>query len=100
MESRPLLISARSPAALRAAAGDMARHLRSREDLPLHDLVHSAARHRDVHPHRLAASGTDREGMAIALEQYADTASAPQVAVGKYRPEASAPATRLPKRRR
>src|SRR5882672_4280051 len=89
---RPLLISARSPAALRVAAGDMARHLRSREDLPLHDILHSAARHRDIHSHRLAASGADREGMAIALEEYADTASAPQVAVGKYRPEASAPA--------
>src|SRR6266404_5277889 len=89
---RPLLISARSPAALRVAAGDMARHLRSREDLPLHDILHSAARHRDIHSHRLAASGADREGMAIALEQYADTASAAQVAVGRYRPEGSAPA--------
>src|SRR6266404_4878160 len=91
-ELPPLLLSARSPAALRAAAQQMARHLRSRPELQLRDILHSAAMHRDIHLHRLAASASDREGIARALEQFAATDAAPGVAVGKYRPEASAPA--------
>src|SRR6266478_6957595 len=39
----PLLLSARSPAALRTAAQEMARHLRSRPELQLRDILHSAA---------------------------------------------------------
>jgi acyl transferase domain-containing protein/NADPH:quinone reductase-like Zn-dependent oxidoreductase/acyl carrier protein/NADP-dependent 3-hydroxy acid dehydrogenase YdfG len=88
----PLLLSARSPAALRAAADEMARHLRSRPELQLRDILHSAATHRDIHLHRLAASASDREGIARALDQFAATAAAEGVTVGKYRPDASAPA--------
>jgi acyl transferase domain-containing protein/NADPH:quinone reductase-like Zn-dependent oxidoreductase/acyl carrier protein len=88
----PLLLSARSPAALRAAAGDMARHLRSRGDLSLGDLVHSASRHRDVHLHRLAVSSADRDGLAAALDQFCETAAVAGVITAKHRPEATAPA--------
>jgi len=48
--------------------------------------------HRDIHLHRLAASASDREGIARALEQFAATDAALGITVGKYRPEASAPA--------
>jgi acyl transferase domain-containing protein/NADPH:quinone reductase-like Zn-dependent oxidoreductase/acyl carrier protein/NADP-dependent 3-hydroxy acid dehydrogenase YdfG len=88
----PLLLSARSPAALRAAADEMARYLRSRPDLSLRDILHSAATHRDIHPHRLAANASDRDGMALALDRFAAGADADGVTVGKYRPDASAPA--------
>src|ERR1700735_5724860 len=47
----PLLLSARSPQALRDAARDMAQHLRDREDLTDYDVAYSAAFHRQVNPH-------------------------------------------------
>jgi acyl transferase domain-containing protein/NADPH:quinone reductase-like Zn-dependent oxidoreductase/acyl carrier protein/NADP-dependent 3-hydroxy acid dehydrogenase YdfG len=88
----PLLLSARSPEALRAAAEDMAVHLRSRPDLPLRDVIYSAASHRDIHLHRLAARAPDRDGIVRALEEFAATGTAENINVGKYRAEASGPA--------
>jgi len=88
----PLLLSARSPAALLVVAEEMAQHLRSRPELQLRDILHSAAMHRDIHQHRLAANASDREGIARALDEFAATDAAVGVTVGKYRPDASAPA--------
>src|SRR6202163_738529 len=88
----PLLLSARSPQALRDVARDMAQHLRDREDLSDYDIAYSAAHHRDVYPYRLAASGADRHELALALEQFGSTSAAAGVTLGKHRPEASAPA--------
>jgi len=48
--------------------------------------------HRDIHLHRLAASASDREGIARALDEFAATDAALGITVGKYRPDASAPA--------
>jgi acyl transferase domain-containing protein/NADPH:quinone reductase-like Zn-dependent oxidoreductase/NAD(P)-dependent dehydrogenase (short-subunit alcohol dehydrogenase family)/acyl carrier protein len=88
----PLLLSARSPQALRDVARDMAQHLRAREDQSDYDIAYSASYHRDVYPHRLAASGVDRPALAHALEQFGATGSAVGITLGKHRPEASAPA--------
>jgi len=88
----PLLLSARSPQALRDASRDMAQHLRSRQDQSDYDIAYSAAYHRDMYPHRLAASAVDRYALAHALEQFAGTGSAVGITLGKHRPEASAPA--------
>src|SRR6202011_2197561 len=48
----PLLLSARSPQALRDAARDMAQHLCEREDLSDYDIAYSAAYPRAGTPHR------------------------------------------------
>ena len=88
----PLLLSARSPQALRDAARDMAHHLSVRTDLSDYDIAYSAAHHRDVNPHRLAAVNTDRRERILALEQFGIAGSAAGITLGKHRPEASAPA--------
>jgi phthiocerol/phenolphthiocerol synthesis type-I polyketide synthase C len=88
----PLLLSARSAPALRDASRDMALHLRARADLTLYDIAYSAAYHREAHPHRLAASGTDRHALALALDHFAENGAAPGITLGRHRPEASAPA--------
>jgi phthiocerol/phenolphthiocerol synthesis type-I polyketide synthase C len=88
----PLLLSARSPQALRDVSRDMAQHLRAREDQSEYDIAYSAAYHRDVYPHRLAASGVDRHALAHALEQFGISGAAVGITLGKHRPEASAPA--------
>jgi phthiocerol/phenolphthiocerol synthesis type-I polyketide synthase C len=88
----PLLLSARSAQALRDASRDMARHVRAREDLSQYDIAYSAAHHRDVHPHRLAASGADRHALALALEQFAENGASVGITLGKHRADASAPA--------
>jgi phthiocerol/phenolphthiocerol synthesis type-I polyketide synthase C len=88
----PLLLSARSAPALRDAARDMAQHLRVRKDLSDYDIAYSAAHHRDVYPHRLAAIASDRHELTLALEQFGITGSALGITVGKHRPDASAPA--------
>ncbi|GAC1300324.1 MAG: type I polyketide synthase [Steroidobacteraceae bacterium] len=88
----PLLLSARSPEALRAAAADLARHMRTREEVPIHDIIYSLTKHRDIHSHRLAARGTDRENLAVGLEQFANTGAARHITIGRHRPAASPPA--------
>ena len=88
----PLLLSARSPQALRDAARDMAQHLCIREDLTDYDIAYSAAYHRDVYPHRLAATAADRGTLAEALEQFSMSGTAVGIIQGRYRPDASAPA--------
>ncbi len=88
----PLLLSARSPQALRDVARDMAQHLRTRQDQSDYDIAYSAAYHRDLYRHRLAAVAVDRPSLAQALQQFATTGSAVGITLGKYRADASAPA--------
>jgi acyl transferase domain-containing protein/NADPH:quinone reductase-like Zn-dependent oxidoreductase/NAD(P)-dependent dehydrogenase (short-subunit alcohol dehydrogenase family)/acyl carrier protein len=88
----PLLLSARSPQALRDAARDMAQHLRVRPDLADYDIAYSAAYHRDLYSHRLAAAAPDRHTLAAALEQFGATGAAVGITLGRHRPDASAPA--------
>ena len=85
----PLLLSARSPQALRDAARDMAQHLRDREDLTDYDVAYSAAFHREVNPHRLALNAADRHTRTLALEQFATAGKAVGITLGKHRSEAS-----------
>ncbi|MFJ3894655.1 type I polyketide synthase [Streptomyces sp. NPDC090083] len=57
----PVLLSARTPAALRAQAARLRAHLRARPDTPLADLGYTLAVGRAAFPHRAAvlAAGTD-----------------------------------------
>jgi acyl transferase domain-containing protein len=62
-----LVLSARSAAALRARAGDMASWLASRPDLALSDICYTAGLCRAHHEHRLAVVSGTREEMSAAL---------------------------------
>ena len=88
----PLMLSARSPAALQEGARRMARFLRDCGDLSDYDIAYSAMFARDVHPHRLSVEGEDRASVAQALDRFADSGVAPEVVTGKHRRDASAPA--------
>jgi phthiocerol/phenolphthiocerol synthesis type-I polyketide synthase C len=88
----PLLLSARTPEALRESARRMAEHVRSRRDLPIQGIIYSAATHRDLHAHRLSAIAPDRSELAIALDRFAAAGAADGIIDSKMRSEASAPA--------
>ncbi|HEY0135768.1 MAG TPA: beta-ketoacyl synthase N-terminal-like domain-containing protein, partial [Nannocystis sp.] len=64
-----LPLSAHSPTALAQLARAWAEHLR-RSDVPLADLVHTAATRRTHHAHRLAVTGTSAEELARALDAH------------------------------
>ena len=88
----PLMLSARSPAALQEGARRMAEFLRHGTDLSDYDIAYSAMFARDVHAHRLSVEGADRASVAQALDRFADSGAAPGVVTGKHRRDASAPA--------
>jgi acyl transferase domain-containing protein/NADPH:quinone reductase-like Zn-dependent oxidoreductase/NAD(P)-dependent dehydrogenase (short-subunit alcohol dehydrogenase family)/acyl carrier protein len=88
----PLMLSARSPAALREGARRMAALLREREDLGEYDIAYAAALRRDVHGHRLSAVGPDRRSVAQALQRFAETGMAEGIVAGRHRAQASQPA--------
>ncbi|HEU5473424.1 MAG TPA: beta-ketoacyl synthase N-terminal-like domain-containing protein [Actinophytocola sp.] len=54
-----LPVSARTPEALRAAADRLARHLRERPGLSVHDVALTLQSHRRHFPHRLSVCATD-----------------------------------------
>ncbi|WP_244967359.1 SDR family NAD(P)-dependent oxidoreductase [Streptomyces cacaoi] len=76
-DSRPaqvLVLSARTPTALRTAAGRLAAHLEAEDDretgaAPLADVAHTLAVGRKAHEYRLAVCGDDRRGLAEALRE-------------------------------
>jgi acyl transferase domain-containing protein/NADPH:quinone reductase-like Zn-dependent oxidoreductase/acyl carrier protein len=88
----PLILSARSSAALRASAKRMAALLRERPELSDYDIAYSAACTRDLHAYRLSATGSDRDSIAVALDRFAENGSAPQIVTCKVHQDASAPA--------
>jgi phthiocerol/phenolphthiocerol synthesis type-I polyketide synthase C len=88
----PLMLSARSPAALQAGARQMAGFLRERADLSDYDIAYSAMFARDIHTHRLSVEAEDRSSVVQALDRFADSGAAPGVVTGKHRRDASAPA--------
>ncbi|MGW1114967.1 type I polyketide synthase, partial [Streptomyces albidoflavus] len=63
----PVVLSARTPAALREQAERLAGHLAGRPDVPLVDLAHSLATTRGVLEHRAAVLTGDRDGLLRAL---------------------------------
>ena len=82
----PLLLSARSDAALRELAGNWRAVLASAEDETGPDaaaLIRGAARRRDHHAFRLAVPGGTAAAIATALDGYCDGRSSAPVATGK-----------------
>ncbi|MGW5536677.1 SDR family NAD(P)-dependent oxidoreductase [Streptomyces sp. NPDC004009] len=68
--SRPqqvLVVSARTPSALRTAAGDLAGHLERDDRTALADVAYTLAVGRRAHEYRLAVTGPDRAALADAL---------------------------------
>ena len=64
---RLLQVSARTPAALAAAAERLAAHLDAHRDVDLADVEHTLRVGRTRHPHRLVVTATDPGGAAAAL---------------------------------
>jgi acyl transferase domain-containing protein/NADPH:quinone reductase-like Zn-dependent oxidoreductase/acyl carrier protein/short-subunit dehydrogenase len=88
----PLMLSARSPAALQEGARRMADLLRRCESLSDYDIAYSARFGREIHTHRLSAELEDRATLVQALDRFADSGAAPGIVTGKHRWDASAPA--------
>lgn len=88
----PLVISGKQPAALKAAARDMARHLRSQPSRALYDIAYQAALRRDWHAERAVVYGATSEAIAQALAAFAEE-SGPRrlVTSGRAVPDAQGP---------
>lgn len=87
----PLLLSARSPEALRASAAAYAAWLRQHPDVSLYDVAYSAAYHRDAHACRAAVFATERERLLSGLEAFAAGAESESVRHGVALADASRP---------
>lgn len=79
----PLLLSARSEAALKALAQAWSNRLADLEPADAAPLIRAAARHRDQHKLRLAASGGGLLDLADKLESFAVSGSSATLAVGE-----------------
>jgi acyl transferase domain-containing protein/NADPH:quinone reductase-like Zn-dependent oxidoreductase/acyl carrier protein len=77
----PLLLSARSAAALKSLAGSWQQKL-AEPVAPLPALLRGAARYRDLHPHRLALRGTDAAELGARLEAWRAGEKVPGVTQG------------------
>ncbi|MET8977517.1 thioester reductase domain-containing protein [Streptomyces sp. NPDC004539] len=78
----PLLLSARTPQALRAQAERLHRHLTDHTTLHPTDLALSLATTRAHHPHRAAVLGEDRAGLLKSLDALAGATDSPQLVTG------------------
>ncbi|MGY6272312.1 SDR family NAD(P)-dependent oxidoreductase [Achromobacter denitrificans] len=88
----PLVVSARSPQALRAAAGDLAAHLEGLGSEARYDAAYHAARRRDWHEHRaLVWCRADGEDPAQALRRYAGDENGPAIESAQQLAEARGP---------
>jgi acyl transferase domain-containing protein len=82
-----LLLSARTPSALRELAEAYRRRLASPElEAPLRAIAHTAALRRGHHEHRLAITGTAREAWVAALEAFQDEAAHAGLFTGRAEP--------------
>jgi acyl transferase domain-containing protein/NADPH:quinone reductase-like Zn-dependent oxidoreductase/acyl carrier protein/NADP-dependent 3-hydroxy acid dehydrogenase YdfG len=88
----PIVLSARSPQALRESAGRMAQHLLDRPDDSVYDIAYSAFFNRDAHSLRLLTTGPDRAALAERLQRFAAGGNAEGVVTGSHLPNATAPA--------
>lgn len=77
-----LVLSARSPEALRQSAADTAARLRRQSD-ELSDICYSAAVRRPHHEHRLALTGTSHAALAQELDAWVAGTPLPGIAVGR-----------------
>ncbi|WP_437996726.1 SDR family NAD(P)-dependent oxidoreductase [Sorangium sp. So ce185] len=81
-----LVLSARSPQALRELAASMAPRLRAQGGALLRDVCYTASVRRSHHEHRLAVVGASRDEMARALEASLGGATHAGVARGEVAP--------------
>lgn len=79
----PLLLSARSPAALRLLAGRWQARLAETPDGDLPALLRGAARHRDLQPQRLALRGRTAAELAAALADWSEGRDNPAATEGQ-----------------
>lgn len=78
---RPILVSARSEAALRASAGRYAEALATSKAGTLYDLCYTACLRRTRHPHRFAALGKSMEELVEQLRAFASGTVPPRAAM-------------------
>ncbi|MEU8247756.1 acyltransferase domain-containing protein [Nonomuraea sp. NPDC048916] len=87
-----LTLSARSPEALREAAGKAARYLApggAGREPSLRDICYTAALRRSHHENRLVAAGPTHDALAAALREYGHAGAADDVVAGDDLPGAS-----------
>ncbi|MFD4840010.1 SDR family NAD(P)-dependent oxidoreductase [Achromobacter sp. NPDC058515] len=88
----PIVVSGKSPQALKAAAAQMARALRDQPARFLYNAGYQAAMRRDWHAERAVVFGTQCNGVADQLQQFADGAAAtPEVVSGAEQENARGP---------
>lgn len=88
----PLIVSGRSPQALRAAARDMAEHFAGLDREARYDAAFHAARRRDWHAHRaLVACRTDGEDAAQTLRRFAEGDAGAAVHTAEHLADARGP---------
>lgn len=78
----PLLLSARSAAALREQVVNWHGIVQDTPPAMLAPLVRGAARRRDHHPHRLVASAADGEQLAASLDDFLTAVPNPRIVTG------------------
>jgi len=88
----PVVISGKTPEALKAAAHNLARVLQGQPARALYDVAYHAAMRREWHAERAVAYGTDSEAVAQALIQFSE-GEAPRysVSTGSAVPHAQGP---------
>ncbi|MFE4512976.1 SDR family NAD(P)-dependent oxidoreductase [Kitasatospora sp. NPDC056783] len=74
---RPVLVSARSPAALPRAAAELADHLETVDGSAFYDLAHTTTVRRGRHPFRTAVVASDARTAAARLRDVADAPPVP-----------------------
>ncbi|MEU1804217.1 beta-ketoacyl synthase N-terminal-like domain-containing protein, partial [Streptomyces sp. NPDC019937] len=79
----PLILSARSDAALRAQAERLRRHLEHSPGQPLRDTAYSLATRRQVFERHAVVTGHDREDLLNGLRDLENGLPAPQVLLGR-----------------
>ena len=81
----PLALSAKTPEALRDAAGRLAAHLERRPELGLTDVAHSLLSTRSAFEHRAVALGEDRERLLASLDALVRGEPSPDAVEGRAR---------------
>ncbi|HYG45316.1 MAG TPA: beta-ketoacyl synthase N-terminal-like domain-containing protein, partial [Bordetella sp.] len=88
----PVVVSGKTPEALKAAASDLAGVLQHQPARALYDVAYHAAMRREWHAERAVVYGADSESVAQALNQFAaDEAPRYSVASGSVVPDAQGP---------
>jgi acyl transferase domain-containing protein/NADPH:quinone reductase-like Zn-dependent oxidoreductase/NADP-dependent 3-hydroxy acid dehydrogenase YdfG/acyl carrier protein len=73
----PVLLSGRSPMALKAAARDLGAFLGSHADVDLYDVAYTAAFHREWHEHRAIVRADGTQSLVAMLANFAQDSGGP-----------------------